>query len=103
MSSASLGSSSRERIRKGSDVLTLGSPKRRRVDHRPKSAKLLDGIDELVEVNRLDHVGIHAQPVACHQVFFFVRGREDNYGNQLELVIGLDLPQNFQPVYLGQL
>src|ERR1700677_1950613 len=73
MSSASLGSSSRERIRRGWVRVTSSAPGRGRVDHRPEHAKLLDGIDELVKVYRLDHVGIHAELVAGDQILLFMR------------------------------
>src|SRR5277367_5008637 len=68
ISSASFGSSSRERIRRGWVVVTSSAPGRGRVDHRPEHAKLLDGIDELVKIYRLDHVGVHAQLVAGDQI-----------------------------------
>jgi hypothetical protein len=45
---------------------------RRLVDHRPKHAKLLNGIDEFVEIDRLHHIGIHAELVASHHVLFLV-------------------------------
>ena len=38
--------------------------RRRLVDHRPKRAELLDRIDELVEIDRLHHVGVDTELVA---------------------------------------
>src|SRR5216117_1400323 len=45
---------------------------RRLIDDAPESAELTDGIDEIVELHRLDHVGIDTQFVAFEQVALFV-------------------------------
>src|SRR5688572_20809007 len=50
----------------------LGRLRRRFIDNAPETAELTDSIDEVVELDRLDHIGIHAQFVAFEQVTLFV-------------------------------
>src|SRR4051794_11281252 len=88
--SASLGSSSRCRIRNGEFIACLAffdASRRRLVDHRPEDPELLDGVDELVKVHGLHHVGVHTQPIARHHILFFMGRSEHHHRNQLELLI----------------
>src|SRR5690606_24089847 len=74
-----------------------------RVDDRPELAQGLDRTEELVDVHRLDHVGIHAQVPAAGQVAFLARGRQDHHRQAAELLVGADVLQHFQPVHARHL
>src|SRR5690606_19626366 len=70
---------------------------RRGVDHGPELAQGLDRPEELVDVHRLDHVGVHAQVPAPGQVALLARGREDHHRQAPQLVVGADPLQHLQP------
>src|SRR6267142_4291804 len=98
MSSASPGLSSRCRMRSGgvmpgsAQVPLADAARRRLIDDGPEDAELLDGIDEFVKVHRLDHVGVHAEPVAGHHVALLTGGGEHHHRDHAQLLVGLDLP-----------
>src|SRR5262249_30146198 len=108
-SSASGTLSSRCRMRSGNVILRLrlrpsaDAARRRLVDDGPEHAELLDRIHELMEVDRLDHVRVHAQPVARHHVAFLARRGKHDDRDHPQPVVGLDLLQDLQTVDLRQL
>ena len=84
-------------------TLVLGgvSPRRSRralVDERPEHAEALDGLDEALEVHRLDHVGVHAEVVAGDEVLLLARRGEDDDRQALERRVAADLAQHLEPV-----
>src|SRR5277367_2037332 len=102
ISSASVGSSSIERIRNGLCMSLPNAARRRLVDERPENAQFLDGIYKLMKIDRLHNIGIHAEFVAGHQVFFFSRRGQNDHRNQSELGVGLDFLQDLQAIYFGK-
>ena len=76
---------------------------RRFVDGRPKNAEQLDRLHELGEIHGLHHVGVDPVPVTLDHVRRFARGRKHDHGYDLQMLVGLDDLQHFQPADLGQL
>ena len=74
---------------------------RRLVDNRPENSEFLNRVDKFVEIHGLHHVRIYPKFITRHHVFLFMGRCEHNHGNQLKLVIRLNLLQHFQAVYLG--
>src|SRR4051812_43382818 len=115
MSSASLGSSSRCRIRRGDVIMVpLAAPTSFSlfpshaswwglIDDGPETPQLLDGVDELVEIDRLYHIGVHAILIARDQVSLLTGRREHYHRNHFQLLIGFHLPQHLQSIHLRQL
>ena len=75
----------------------------RLVDQRPEYADLLHGLDEVDEADRLDHISVDTQPVACFQVLGFVRRGQDNHRNKSPLLARLELLQDLDAVHAGHL
>src|SRR5471030_1225882 len=108
MSSESLALSSRFRIRTLAFISFLSLPhaaglRRRFVDQRPEYPQVDYGFHELIEMDWLDHIGVHAQPVALHQIAFFARGGQDYDGNGPEFVVGFNAAQHLQSIDFGHL
>src|SRR6266581_2626561 len=106
-SSASFGLSSTSRILSRSAMLSAvfvsvrGFHGGRLVDDGPEHAGLLDGIDKLLETNRLDDVGVDSQAIALHEIFFLAGRRQHHDRQEFERLIALDLPQHLETVHLG--
>src|SRR5215212_9995698 len=79
------------------------APGRRLVDDGPEETDLLEGGHELGEVDRLDHVGVHAQLVALLEIGRLGGRSQDHHWNRLQILVGLDLPEHIQAVHLGEL
>src|SRR3989449_8537987 len=79
------------------------APGRRLVDDRPECAELFDGLDKLLEIDRLHHVGVHAQFVTLHQVLFLARGGEDDQWDRLQFVVLLDGAQHRSEEHTSEL
>lgn len=62
-------------------VCLSDAPRGRLIDHRPEESELADGLDELVEIDRLDNVGIHTQAVTLDQVLLLPGGGEHDNGD----------------------
>src|SRR5258705_1868628 len=73
----------------------------RLIDDGPEDPQLLDRIDELVEINWLDHIGVDAKPVARHHVLLLVGRGEDDDRNHAQLLIGLICCSTCNPSTLG--
>src|SRR6476646_7679624 len=101
MSSASPGSSSSKRIRRGDVTLSSYAAWWRLVDDRPEDAQFFDGVDELVEINRLYDIGVDPELVASDHVSFLVGGRQHHHRDHLQALIGPDLLQDLQSIDLG--
>src|ERR1700722_11523755 len=89
--SASLGSSSIDRIRKGCRILFSYASWRWLIDDGPENAQFLDGVHKLMKVYWLHDIGVHAEFVACHHVPFLFRRGEHNYGNHSQRIVGFNL------------
>ncbi|KAG1391405.1 hypothetical protein G6F59_014904 [Rhizopus arrhizus] len=76
---------------------------RRLVGDAPEHAQPLDGIEEFLEIDRLDHESIHAQFVAAHQILFLAGGSQHHQRGTAQLRVATHLLQNLQAVHLGQL
>src|SRR5215472_899927 len=102
---ASLGSSSRHRMRKKDFIFWSGpsnASRGRLVDNGPKDSELLHGVYKFMKIHGLHDISVNAHPVACHHVFFFMGRSEDDHRNRLELLFRLDPLQNLQPIDLRQ-
>src|SRR5271154_463667 len=102
MRSASFGSSSIDRTRKGCRMLFSYASWRWLIDDGPENAQFFDGIHELMKVNWLHYVCVHAEFVACHHVPFLFRRGEHNYRNHSQSPVGLNLLQHLQAIYFGE-
>ena len=71
------------------------------VHNRPKHAEGADGLEELIEVDRLDDEGVDAEVVTFDEVLFLARGGEHDDGDVAKGGVGLDLAQDFEPVDPG--
>src|ERR1700693_4026712 len=69
------------------------------VKENPEEADLPDGIDELLEADRLDDVGVDAEPVAFDEVPLLPRGRQHDDGEVSQRLVGLDPAQYLQAVH----
>src|SRR5690606_4268104 len=76
---------------------------RRLVEHGPEAAERAHRIEELVHVDRLDHIGVHAQVPAHRQVAFLARRRQHHDRQRLEAVVAAQVGQHFQPVHARHL
>src|SRR5919197_1467217 len=110
ISSASRSESSTSRTRspltaarETSSAGPLSAWRRRLIDDGPEHAGASDGVDELLETHRLHHVGIDAQLIAFHEVRLLARGGQHHHRDHLQLGIGLDIAQHFEPVLLRHL
>src|SRR5699024_6404759 len=56
---------------------------------------LADDLNELIEVDRLGDVGVGVQTVATHYVLLRLGGGEHDHGDVGELVVALDLLEDF--------
>src|SRR5262249_28553472 len=107
-SSASLESSSSSNIRRGPVMLPsshclLHAPRRWLVHDGTEYAHPRDRVPELVEVDRLHDIGVHAELVAPHHVLLFMGGGQHHHGNHPQPLVGLDPLQHLQPIDLRQL
>src|SRR5687768_4603765 len=73
------------------------------VEQQPVEAELADGFDELLELDGLDDVAVHAEAVALDQIALFLGGGQDDDRGALGSLVALDLAQHFQAVDLRQL
>ncbi len=55
-------------------------------------------MDELIEIDRFDNIGIDAQLVPTKQVTFLPRGSQNDHRNSVQRRIGSYLAQHFEPV-----
>ena len=62
---------------------------------------MFDGVDELLEIDGFNDVGVDAKFVAFDEVLLFAGGSKHDDGDGLEAVIGLDLAQHLHAVHLG--
>src|SRR5580693_1977930 len=93
-SSASLGSSSRYRIRTSdfiSRLVRFYASWWRLVNNSPEDPQFPDGVYKLVKIHRLYDIGVHAQSIARHHISFFMGRGEHDHGNHPELLIRFDL------------
>src|SRR3546814_6849954 len=57
------------------------------VQHRPETAQRAHGLEELVHVHRLDHVGVGAEIPAARQVALLVRGGQDHHRDPPQMLV----------------
>src|SRR5215510_2328121 len=74
----------------------------RLIDHGPENPELFDGINKLVEINWLDHIGVHTKCIARHHVSFLMGRREHDHRNHAKFLIGSNLLQHLQAINLRQ-
>src|SRR5262249_5689073 len=79
------------------------APGRWLVDDGPKDTQFFNGVDKLVEIHRLHHVGVHAQFVAGNHIAFLARRREHHHRDHFQFLVGFDRLENFETVDLWQL
>ena len=72
--------------------------RRRLVDNGPEHAEVPDGLDELGEIDRLDHKGVDAEIITQHQVAFLARGREHDDGDVVHGGITLERAQHLEAI-----
>src|SRR5882762_2865480 len=73
----------------------------RLVENGPEQTELLNRVDQLLEVNRLDDVGIDPKLIALHEVLLFAGGGEDDDRNRFHLFVALDLAKHLHAIDLG--
>ena len=81
----------------------LERARRRLVEDGPEDAEVLDRLEELLEADRLDDVGVHAELVAPHQIALLARGGQHDDRDVPGRGVALDLGQHLEPVDLRQL
>src|SRR5476649_2165737 len=103
-SSASRGLSSRCSTRSGrvTRISLAADHPRHFVDDCPEHADLLHGVDEILKLQRLDHVGVDAELVAVDEILLLPRRGHHYDRDRLERRIALDLTQDLQSVHLRQ-
>src|SRR5579871_1380144 len=113
--SASVALSSTIRIDKGRDIFSrlllrdwksphgLDTAGRRLIQYRPESAELLYSPNKLFEANRFNHVCVHPQFIAAHDVRFLAGTGKDDDGNVLQIRFGANPLQHLEPVPFGEL
>src|SRR5215470_17454711 len=74
----------------------------RLIDYGPENPKFFDGINKLVEINWLDHIGVHAKFIARDHVSFLMGRREHDHRNHAQFLISSNLLQHLQPIHLRQ-
>src|SRR5262245_27849759 len=74
-----------------------------RIEIVPVAPDVGDDGDVLIEVHRLHDIAVHAEQIAFGDVPVLLGGSEDDYRNPAGPLVGLDSPQYFQSVDLGQL
>src|SRR5450759_5320913 len=102
-SSASSSLSSTSRIRTGSFASTISVVRTRLVHHGPELAECLDGLEELLGIDRLDHIRIHAEIPAGREIAFLARRRKDDDRNVLRVFFGAYLAQHLDAVHTWHL
>ena len=60
---------------------------RRLIEDAPEGAQIADGVDEIAEIHRLDHVGVDAQLIALEEVAVFAGGSEHHYRDRSQMFI----------------
>jgi hypothetical protein len=70
------------------------------VEDGPEEAELFDGFDEFLEIDRLDHISVHAELIAPYKVLFFAGGGEHDDGDAFEEGILAHLAKHFEAVHL---
>src|SRR5690606_27441586 len=73
------------------------------VEHRPELAQRAHGLEELVDIDRLHHVGIDAEVPAARKVVLFARGRQDHHRHALEALVLARLGEDLQAVHARHL
>src|SRR5215475_9589970 len=75
---------------------------RRLIDHGPENPELFDGINKLVEIHWLDHIGVHAKCIARDHVSFLTGRREHDHRDHAQLLVRSNLLQHLQAINLRQ-
>src|SRR5262249_61007805 len=75
---------------------------RRLIDHGPENPELFDGINKLVEIHWLDHIGVHAKCIARDHVSFLMGKREYDHRNHAQFLIRSNLLQHLQAINIRQ-
>src|SRR5208282_512113 len=106
-SSASVGRSSTKRTLSAFKPLfasaVMPSPSRLHVQEKPVHTHLLDGLHELVEVDRLDDVAVHAQAIALDDIPVLLRRGEDDNRRHARAFVRLQRLDDLEAVDLRQL
>src|SRR5580704_4706459 len=68
-----------------------GASRWRYIDDCPKDTQFADGVDELMRIHWLHHIGVHSELVAGYHVLFLARRREHHHRNDSQLRVGFDL------------
>src|SRR5262249_9166663 len=84
-------------------IMASGRPPRRLAQDRPEAADVADRLDEMLEDDRLDDVGVGAEAVGVDQGLVLPRGRQHDDRDRPQRVVGLDLTQHFEPVHFRHL
>src|SRR2546425_7133582 len=95
--SSATSSTSRTRTRSGIGSAWL------LVQEQPVEPELGDGAREGLEVHGLDDVAVGAQPVRRRDVGLFLGRGEHDDGQRARALVGLESPQDLQPVHFREL
>src|SRR5215475_13006986 len=74
----------------------------RLIDNCPENPEFFDGINKLVEINWLDHIGVHAKFIARDHVSFLTGRSEHDHRDHAQLLIRSNLLQHLQAINLRQ-
>src|SRR3954468_23538168 len=92
--------SCRFRLRGGIQSASSDGSDGRFVEDCPKETELLDGIDELLKINRFNDVGIDAEFVTPDEILFLTGGGEHYDRHGLQAIVCFDLPEHLHSVHL---
>src|SRR4051812_13165779 len=71
------------------------------IDQRPETSQLFYRIQELLEVDWFDDIGIDSEFITSDQVLFLPRRGQHDNGDALEFRVRLHLTKHFQAIHAG--